>query len=446
MAVANSPPRHLAAITAPSSLGELLDRELAYHSELSANLYQSAIWFASNDRDGKAAECLEQAIENEEKANQIREMKSRPCARKLVGLRGGRQWGKDSDDVETLHLTVFPSGDFTIHRPVMRVSKSQQAPNHPAEADPLGLSPLTNCTATENSSKVVSIERARRGGKGVTSFNRRQVRSGAALLEKTFGRKQLSFLTATLPCRSIRHLALVADQADRVLDIAVKRLHRLLKSKGLPTDYVAVWELQERGALHLHLLCLGRHPWSSWAIHTHDWDSIWEDAVSAVLGEEGAGLSFRSSCRIERPRLSVARELSKYLSKGSKSQIDSLQETLKQQCSSASIQPIDLLPRSWVSMSKTLKNAIEEGTVRLAVEVEKSKLDWYELENLTRKTGKCVSKPKEAGGGALTRIHKTEHGFPVCLSGRLVVADIYVLLDALSQLGISQGGGLSKIA
>ena len=413
-----------------------LARELAYHSELAEQLYTSALSYARRDRDGKASECLEQAVEHEKRADQIRELMASRGRSPLVGLRGGKQWGKDSDELVRLHLTVTPGGDFTIHRPAMR--------NRPrATATPLGLSPLTNCTAP---SKPLLIKRSRRGSKGLTPKNKRDIRSASSLIERRYGRKRLAFLTATLPTTSLRHLALVATQADRVLDIAVKRLHRHLKSQGLPTDYVAVWELQERGALHLHLLCVGRHPWSGWAISTQQWDEIWRDAVSAVLGDESANLSWRSACRIEQPRCSVARELSKYLSKGSKPQLEHLKTLLNNQLNNAGIQFTDLFPRSWVSISKPLKQLIKDETKLASIEIEKPKLDWYELENRIRKTGKCVSKPSQAGGGALTRVIKTEQGFPVCLSGRLVTPNINILLDALSSLGTPQGVSLSKVA
>lgn len=421
-------------------------RELAYHSELAAKLYQSAIRYARHDREGKAAECLEQAVEHENKADQIRELMSRRCTAKLVGLRDGKQWGKNSDDVERLHVTVHPGGDFVIYRPVMRGRSAGSPPNHPASADPLGLSPLTNCTATQQSDNIVPFDRARRGSGGMTRKNARDARSSVSWMERKYGRRRLAFVTETLPCRSLRHLALVAAEADRVLDIAVKRLHRLLQNKGLPTDYVAVWELQERGALHLHLLCVGRHPWGGWAISIEEWDEIWRDAVSAVLGDEAEGMSWQSCGRVEQPRCSVARELSKYLSKGSKPQLQKLQTVLKYQLSNAGIDFVDLLPRSWVSISKNLKKVISDERQLATEEVEKAKLDWYELENLIRKSGMCVSKPAAAGGGALTRVIKTEQGFPVALSGRLVTPDIQILLDALSCLGSTQGGGLSKIA
>jgi hypothetical protein len=142
----------------------------------------------------------------------------------------------------------------------------------------------------------------------------------------------------------------------------------------------------------------------------------------------------------------VTRELSKYLSKGSKPQLEKLKTLLNNQLNNAGIQFIDLFPRSWVSISKPLKQLIKDEEQIASVEVKKSKLDWYELENRIRKTGKCVSKPEAAGGGPLTRVIKTEQGFPVCLSGRLITPDINILLAALSSLGTHQGVSLSKVA
>lgn len=425
-----------------------LARELSYHSELSERLYLSAVRYARRDRNGKAAECLEQAVEHEHRADQIRELMSRRGRAQLVGLRGGKTWGKDSDETVAMHATLWPSGDFTIHRPVSRLPKVA-APDNPGAADnapaPLGLSPLTNCTATDNPRSNL-INRARRGSRGITPYNRRLLRSGASVMERKYGRKQLGFWTATIPLTSLLELAGFASQAHRVVDIVFKRLNRLLLSAGLPNDWCWAWELQERGALHLHCLFVGRKPWQPWAITPQTLDRIWAEAVSLTLNKPVNSYNWSSACRLESPRGRVDRELAKYLSKGSRAEIGRLSELIASDPTAQGLDATDFLPSAWVGMSDSLRSAVLSAVQTGSVEIAKSDLDWIELENRIRSSGRVVRRPQAAGGGYCTRLFKTEQGYPVAVSGRLLRPELGVLLEALSCLGSPQGVSVPKIA
>ncbi len=82
---------------------------------------------------------------------------------------------------------------------------------------PLGLSTLTN---SHNQSQTT---RKPRGQKGISGLGKRTVRNGAWILQKSYGKKQLGFLTVTVPS--------FPDRPDIMAMVAVEPTFRRLQSK-----------------------------------------------------------------------------------------------------------------------------------------------------------------------------------------------------------------------
>lgn len=218
-----------------------------------------------------------------------------------------------------------------------------------APALPLGLS------VPSNSPKGLAERKKRRGQNGITTNQKRLVKSAGAILEAGNEQSLISFLTCTLPSVSAEDLTLLAENWARLTKSFIKELSRELIRVGLPGEICGVTEIQEKrferwGQVcpHLHLIFKGRKYWSDfWRISTAKVKDIWNHQVELILGHPFDG---GATTRIEKPRKSLKRELGKYLTKGGKL-VKSIIEAGKSH----------LLPTCWIVCSLSLRRRVKAG-------------------------------------------------------------------------------------
>lgn len=200
-----------------------------------------------------------------------------------------------------------------------------------------------------------------RGLKGITSYGRKMVRNGAYLLEKRFGRKNLSFLTLTLPSLSEESWQSVCENWGEVVRVFSQWLNRRLERNGLPSFTVSCTELQEERstrtgepALHLHALFVGRTNSGKWALTPRDVRGAWQRAVAKWLSPADADVSFSSSERLESVRKSASGYMGKYMSKG-----------LSAVASVSSKTTEFTLPHTWYNLSAPLRKWVLSNVIVL---------------------------------------------------------------------------------
>ena len=194
------------------------------------------------------------------------------------------------------------------------------------------------------------------GRKGLTPYGSKVVRNGAYLLQEKYGKGRLSFATFTLPPLGQKDLGLVAARWGYLLKTLLQALRRMLQARSLPESIVLVTELQSRrleardlGALHVHLVFVGRHRHSAWEYTPFQYKSTWLRLISNILGKPLDCYPCENVQRVERD---ASNYLSKYMSKGA----GDIAEY-------AEIEGWDKVPRQWWSATQTIKKAVKKRTV-----------------------------------------------------------------------------------
>lgn len=238
---------------------------------------------------------------------------------------------------------------FNAYEAAGEFDKAIAVANLAGESDsPMGLSDAINSHKST---------RKARGTHGITSYGKRMVRSGAALLERSHGRSCLTLGTCTLPPMEPDELRRVCLEWSDLTRKFFQELQRLLTRKGLDTNYIQVTEIQEKRFdqwrqvfPHLHWVCQGRKTSrSAWSITPDEIKSLWERLLGNLLGREIDG---KAATRIEMPRKSLQAELGKYLSKGSKV-VDKVIEAGY----------ADHLPSAWWGWSKSLRKQVKQEII-----------------------------------------------------------------------------------
>ena len=225
----------------------------------------------------------------------------------------------------------------------------------------------------------------RRGLKGITAYGKRMVKSACAILQQRHGHKNLTFGTLTLPVLTPGQLLMVSENWGSLKGRFSEELSRLLKRRGLDSDWVDVTEIQSKRwrrrkevALHLHYLHHGREPGkvyqhpgvapndpsTKWAIHPREIRAIWQRLLQNLLGVD---VDCSTATRIEEVRLSAAHYLAKYMSKGGK---------ITQQIIEA--HRGHFLPSSWYGVSAALRREIKNAIANLTPQQAYSFLENFE--------------------------------------------------------------------
>lgn len=190
---------------------------------------------------------------------------------------------------------------------------------------------------------VEPVPRARRGTKGISTHGRNLIRAGCHWLESQFGKRNLSFLTATLPDEAMK--LCTPETWAEVTNRFLKSLRYHLKKAGLCPEIVGCTEIQESRLLstdgipplHLHLLFQGKQNYHQWGIDKAEYQRLWQQACTSIWPVE---CRFESSCRVESIYKSGVSYMSKYLSKGG---------SVLSKCKP------ELLPSAWFTVSRFLK-------------------------------------------------------------------------------------------
>lgn len=235
--------------------------------------------------------------------------------------------------------------------------------------NPLGLSSVSNLST---SSKTPTPERkALRGSNGISSFSRQRVKDAATLLEEKYGRKQLSFITHTIPDHAITY---VHANWTKILANLRRRYIRMLKKAGLPEELVMVSEYQEerfqksgKAVLHLHILLVGRKRYGHWEYDKERYKECWEECCKEYSDECEEQQNWSAASRVESIRKSAANYLGKYMSKGVQAIADIL-----------AICPDAYIPPSWHVLSQRLRTAVKKAIKHYEGKTASEIFEWLE--------------------------------------------------------------------
>lgn len=229
-----------------------------------------------------------------------------------------------------------------------------------------------------------------RGQKGITSRGRNRVMDAITLLEKTYGKDRLSFVTLTVPPKFLNRVVRVWSRA---IDLMKRSLSNKLKASDLPIEIVGVYEIQKKRfdreggvPLHAHLVMVGRKKKGTWFISPKSITKLWfrscRTAVKSLgynslenennnangntnTNANGNAYSnvnrneivsdwnigeWNASTNVQRVRKSAARYLSKYVTKGA----TEVQEIIKEGNG-------NLLPRAWYILTQTLLDRVKKS-------------------------------------------------------------------------------------
>jgi len=250
-------------------------------------------------------------------------------------------------------LVLYPGGDFSIYVP-KRVEISD--PKHPA-----GDNALMGLSTDANLHKAEKLER---GALGLSSFAKKMIRSGAALMEKRYGHSNISFLTLTCPFVEQSEIQSFNGGLSKITNRFIQGLTRHLEGAGGLDEYVYCIEPQSRGAMHIHLLFIGRVMTKRktskyiaegpWLISPSQIDSLWK----RTLQNEGfKDVDVKAACNVQAVKKSAVSYMSKYLSKGPKAEDGDRAPQYEGH------------PSAWWGCSYSLKNAIKEATISEEIQI-----------------------------------------------------------------------------
>ena len=198
------------------------------------------------------------------------------------------------------------------------------------------------------------VERAKRGIKGISRHGRRDIRSGARIMQDERGKRCLSFFTGTLPTLPPEIHKIICESFYEVVRQFVQELRRLLVRKGLSPEVLGVIEIQTHRyktygiyAPHIHLILNTKHaPKQEWKVKPKELERLWENALSNVAG---TAIKCPYGTKLQPIKKDIVRYLSKYLSKGNQGDYKDVPESY--------------IPSAWHTMSRTLLDKIREQTI-----------------------------------------------------------------------------------
>ena len=258
--------------------------------------------------------------------------------------------------------TIWPSGDFSLGYarvfPEGYDPSAEYLPDLPdnsqSGAEQEGAQPL-NLTSAPN-----SHTRPARGGKGLTGYGKKMLKSAAVIAEQRFYRQSFTFQTITLPPVSQP----ARREIVRVWPEFINRLQQFIGRKqeaaGLPRWQFSCTEVQTRrlertGEAYLHLHCA----YPNWSGRTGEWlltpnrvrdwcEEFWSTRVPEVA--EG-----HINVNMVKIRKSVARYLAKYVSKGAGESAALIADWGE-----------GVHPHTWWNVTKPLKTAVLEARPKSA--------------------------------------------------------------------------------
>jgi len=234
---------------------------------------------------------------------------------------------------------------------------------------PLGLSSVANLSTPEN--PITLRPKKRRGSLGISSFARQRVKDAATILEKKYGREQLSFITHTIPDHAIDY---VHSNWEKILANLRRRYVRALQKACLSEEIVMVSEYQEsrfretgKAVLHLHIVLVGRKKYGHWERDCEYYKQHWKECCEEYSGESREDAKWNAATRVESIRKSCANYLGKYMSKGVRAISDIL-----------AVNPNAYIPSSWHVLTQRLRTAVKSAIRHYEGKTASQLFEWLE--------------------------------------------------------------------
>jgi hypothetical protein len=191
----------------------------------------------------------------------------------------------------------------------------------------------------------------------MTGYAKRLVRSGITILKERHGKRNLAFLTLTLPDLPWNEMALVCSEWGELARRVMEEISRELERHNLNPENVYVSEIQEDRwrrdrvvAPHIHAVFQGRQTGQrDWAVPKEKFREIWERILGNFLGRS---VSLPAATRVESIKKCPKRYMTKYMTKGGE---------VVQEIISAGLR--DMLPTSWWGASNSLRRKVKEGII-----------------------------------------------------------------------------------
>lgn len=239
---------------------------------------------------------------------------------------------------------------------------SVRVPHHERVYSPLNLAVVQN----HHTSSV------KYGLNGITTYGKRVVRNVGFMMEKEFGRENLSMGTLTIPQFTDNVMRAIAHNWAYLVRAFFQEMKRVYGREGLTFRYVSVSEIQPKRwknhkqvGLHIHFLWVP--VWVDWAkqwlVSYNDIRGIWkrllENVVRRAIGSSNELPPMPTpNFRDERVKKDASRYMAKYMSKGT----DVTQEV-------AATKGEDCLPSQWWSADTTSKSLLKEAILHPQGEV-----------------------------------------------------------------------------
>lgn len=193
----------------------------------------------------------------------------------------------------------------------------------------------------------------------MTGSAKRMVRSALSYLTERHGKRNLAFLTVTIPeldCDELRQVCMGWGELARRL---MEEIGRELIRHGLNPEYCYVNEIQEERwkrdrtpAPHIHAVFQGRRTGEKdWAISKEKFRELWERILGNFLGHS---MELPSATRVEVIKKSAKNYMTKYMSKGGK---------VADEIVAAGY--AEYLPGSWHGIANTLRRKVKEAIVKV---------------------------------------------------------------------------------
>lgn len=220
---------------------------------------------------------------------------------------------------------------------------------------PMGLSVPRNFNRIFHERKINRPERY--GGRGITAYGKKMLRSICSELEESYGRKCVAFLTCTLPSLSLQELDLVASEWHLVINRFLTWFRRIMPQTLALYAYCT--EIQEHRTRlngghpvpHLHMVFLSRRsPDGEFLLSKEQIREAWKRALEPTVNRS---LNCDYATRVETPRRSLKREIAKYLSKGGKGLKTVIDKGFGH-----------LLPKQWWGAARQLTRIVKQKIVR----------------------------------------------------------------------------------
>jgi hypothetical protein len=231
-----------------------------------------------------------------------------------------------------------------------------------AALPPLGLSSLPNSRI--GSQQEFQPSARLYGQNGITSFGKLRVKDGATVIQKTYGRNSLAFVTVTVPTLPAPIMEVICKNWGKFVNRLVEEIKRELRRKNSPQEIIYCTEIQEKRfhkygvvAPHLHLLWYaysgtpGESPKTGkkeYAISAQFLRELVGRIIHRITGK--TDIFTAASIDIQKVKKDAAAYLGKYMSKGGKI-VEEIKKAGKQ----------ELLPRQWWGITKELRIKVERA-------------------------------------------------------------------------------------